>query len=202
MYYAQPQLRESKELRDLFRLPVGFTRDMPGARLAMAVDHYTIEAYARRSDRDAACGATAHPDITYAAVAASCIKKTDEIGCGYAFDHPDFEKVLDPIFSRSVERLIANMMAAGQKAEDPIAIEILSIARNSLQDRSHRRARYHQVSAQVERTVREDRSSDDRKDVRLPRGQAPSALLADAAEAESSLDPQHLPKQRNASSAR
>lgn len=129
MYYAQPQLRESKELRDLFRLPVGFTRDMPGARLAMAVDHYTIEAYARRSDRDAACGATAHPDITYAAVAASCIKKTDEIGCGYAFDHPDFEKVLDPIFSRSVERLIANMMAAGQKAEDPIAIEILSIAR-------------------------------------------------------------------------
>lgn len=130
MYYARPQLRKSsQELRHLFRLPAGFTPDMPGARLAMAVDHYTIEAYAHRSDRDAACGVTAHPDITYAAVAASYVKKTDEIGCGYAFDHPDFEKVLDPIFSRSVERLMANMMAAGQKAEGLIAMEVLSIAR-------------------------------------------------------------------------
>lgn len=129
MYYAQPQLGESKEVRDFFRLRVGCTPDMPGARLAMAIDHYTIEAYARRSDRDAACGVTAHPDITYAAVAASCVKKTDEICCGYSIDHPDFEKVLDPIFSRAAKRLIANMAAADQKAEGPIATEILSIAR-------------------------------------------------------------------------
>ncbi|KAB2760779.1 hypothetical protein E0H22_24880 [Rhodopseudomonas boonkerdii] len=129
LYYAEPELRESQELRDLFRLPVGFTPDTPGARLAMAVDHYTTEAYTRRSDRDAACGVTAHPDITYAAVAASSVKKTDEIGCGYAIHHPDFEKVLDPIFSRAVKRLIANMAAADQKAEDPIATEVLSIAR-------------------------------------------------------------------------
>jgi hypothetical protein len=102
---------------------------MPGASLAMALDHYIIEAYARKSDRNAACGMTAHPDITYVPIAPSRAKKADEIGCGYAFDHPDFETVLDPIFSRSVKRLIANMVATGQKAKGPIAMEVLSIAR-------------------------------------------------------------------------
>lgn len=130
MYYAEPLLRQdSPDIPHLASLPCGFTRDMPGARLAMALDYYIIEAYARKSDRDAACGVTAHPDIKYVPMAPSRVNKADEIACGHAFDHPDFETVLDPIFSRSVKRLISNMVAAGQKEEGPIAMEILSIAR-------------------------------------------------------------------------
>lgn len=130
MYYAQPQFREDiPNLHHLYALSPGFAQDAPGASLAMAVDHYVIEAYAQKADRDAACGMTAHPDITYVPIAPSRARNADEIGCGYAFNHPEFERVFDPIFSRSVKRLIADMVSAGRKAERRVATEILSIAR-------------------------------------------------------------------------
>lgn len=130
VYLAQPLFdQNSPDFEHLPSLPAKFTLDTPGARLALALNYYTVEAYARKADRDAACGITAHPDIMYVPTAKVSAEEADMIGCGYSIDHPDFEKVLAPIFSRLVDRLIAKMMAAGPNAEGPIAMEALSIAR-------------------------------------------------------------------------
>ena len=130
VYLAQPLFdRNSPDFEHLPSLPAKFTLDTPGARLALALNYYTVEAYAREADRDAACGMTAHPDIMYVPTDEVSSEEAEMIGCGYSIDHPNFEKVLDPIFSRLVERLIGKMMAAGRNAKGPIAMEALSIAR-------------------------------------------------------------------------
>lgn len=129
-YFAQPLFdQNSPDFEHLRSLPDKFTLNTPGARLALALNYYTVEAYAREADRDAACGMTAHPDIMYVPTDEVSAEETDMIGCGYPIGHPDFERVLDPIFSRLVERLIGKMMAAGRNAKGPIAMEALSVAR-------------------------------------------------------------------------
>src|SRR5260363_47810 len=66
VYLAQPLFdRNSPDFEHLASLPTKFTLDTPGARLALALNYYTVEAYAHQADRDAACGMTAHPDIMY-----------------------------------------------------------------------------------------------------------------------------------------
>jgi hypothetical protein len=130
VYFAQPLFdQNSPDFEHLRSLPDKFTLNTPGARLALALNYYTVEAYAREADRDAACGMTAHPDIMYVPTDEVSAEETDMIGCGYPIGHPDFERVLDPIFSRLVERLIGKMMAAGRNAKGPIAMEALSVAR-------------------------------------------------------------------------
>lgn len=130
LYLAQPLFRKkSPDFEHLASLPAKFTLDTPGASLALALNYYTIEAYASKMDRDAACGMTAHPDIKYVPIDRNHVEEAGEIGCGYAIDHPDIEKVLNPIFSRAVERLIGNMIAARRNAKGPIAMEALSIGR-------------------------------------------------------------------------
>jgi hypothetical protein len=130
VYLAQPLFDEdSPDFKHLPSLPDKFTLDTPGGSLAVALNYYTVEAYARKADRDAACGMTAHPDIMYVPTARVSAEEASMIGCGYSIDHPDFEKVLGPIFSRMVERLVGNMTAAERSAKGPIAMEALSIAR-------------------------------------------------------------------------
>jgi hypothetical protein len=130
LYYAQPLFWEgSPDFEHLATLPAKFTLDTPGAGLALALNYYCFEAYARRADRDAACGATARPDVKYVPAAAVPADEITELGCGHAIDHPDFQKVLGPIFNRKADRLISKMIAAGRSAEGPIAMEVLSIAR-------------------------------------------------------------------------
>ncbi|MBY9045566.1 hypothetical protein, partial [Pseudomonas fluorescens] len=66
VYLAQPLFRQdSPDFPYLANLPAKFTLDTPGGSLAIALNYYTIEAYASKADRDAACGMTAHPDIKY-----------------------------------------------------------------------------------------------------------------------------------------
>ncbi len=68
-------------------------------------------------------------------------EELEGIGCGYAIDHPSFQKVLDPIFCRLVERLNVKITNAGPKTEGSVAIEHLSIARTLyiVEAISHRR---------------------------------------------------------------
>lgn len=129
LYFAQPVLQDSPDYKHLPNLTAGYTIDSPGGSLAGALQYYRIEAYARKKDRDAACGLTAHPDITYEPIADVPAEELENIGCGHAIGHPSFEKVLDPIFYRLVERLTAKMMNVSPNAEGSIAIEDLSIAR-------------------------------------------------------------------------
>jgi len=143
MYFAQPLFRAaSPDFKHLANLPAQFTIDTPGGSLAGAIQYYTIEAYGRETDRDAACGMTAHPDIKFVPIAAVPAAEIDQIGCGYAINHPLFEKILDPIFSGSIERLIDNIRCAGRSADGPIAMESMSIARTryiieAIADRGH-----------------------------------------------------------------
>jgi len=130
LYFAKPLFREtSPDYKHLPNLPAQYTIDTPGGSLAGAIQYYRIEAYARKTDRDAACGMTAHPDIAFVPIATVSAEEFEEIGCGYAIDHPSFEKVIDPIFCRLVERLRVKMMNVSPNAEGSIAIEDLSIAR-------------------------------------------------------------------------
>lgn len=111
LYFAQPLFQiTSPDYKHLPNLTAGYTIDTPGGSLAGALQYYRIEAYARETDRDAACGMTAHPDIAYEPIANVSAEELEKIGCGYAIGHPSFEKVLDPIFCRLVERLTAKMM--------------------------------------------------------------------------------------------
>lgn len=143
LYFAKPLFDPtSADYKHLPSLPAQYTIDTPGGSLAGALQYYRIEAYARKADRDAACGMTAHPDIAYAPIANVSVEEFEEVGCGYAIDHPFFEKVLDPIFGRLVERLSVKIMNVSPKAEGSIAVEDLSIARTlyiieAIADRRH-----------------------------------------------------------------
>ncbi len=53
----------------------------------------------------------------------------DEVGCGYAFDHPAFQRVIDPILSQLIEPLAGDMTRVCRTAEGPIAMEARPIAR-------------------------------------------------------------------------
>lgn len=130
VYFAQPLFnRRSPDFNHLASLPDKFTLDTPGARLALALNYYAIEAYARKADRDAACGLTCHPDIMYVPATEVPPEEADMIGCGYPIGHPYFEKILDPIFSGLVERLMGKLVTAGRNAKGLIAMEVLSVAR-------------------------------------------------------------------------
>lgn len=130
LYFTQPLFRQdSPDFKHLASLPAHFTLDTPGARLALALNYYACEAYASEIDRDAACGMTAHPDIKYVSVDAVSDEDIADLSCGHSIDHLHFERVLGPIFNRKVEQLIGKMIGAGRKAEGPIAMEALSIAR-------------------------------------------------------------------------
>ncbi len=141
LYFAQPMFRAaSPDFKHLPDLPAQFTLDTPGGSLTVASQYYCIEAYAQKMDRDAACGMTAHPDVKYVPIAAALAEESEEIGCGYAIDHPFFEKVLDPILCRSVERLKTKIMNLSRNAEGPI--ETVLIARTlymvkTIADRNH-----------------------------------------------------------------
>ena len=126
LHFAQPTFADLERRADE---PKDFTPETPGASLRMALEYYRIEGYARKSDRDAACGPTAHADVDYAPIAPADARRIGGIACGYPFDHPRFETVFAPIFARSVERLIGNMVRANRNAEGPIAAETLCIAR-------------------------------------------------------------------------
>lgn len=130
LYFAQPLFRQdSPDFEHLATLPANFTLDMPGARLALAHNYYSFEAYATEVDRDAACGMTAYSDVKFVPVDTVPDDEIGELSCGHAINHPDFQTVLDPIFDRKIRRLIGKTIAAGRKAEGPIATEALSIAR-------------------------------------------------------------------------
>lgn len=130
LYFAKPRFDiDSPNYEHLQNLSAGYTIDTPGGSLAGALQYYRVEAYAREADRDAACGMTAYPDIEYVPVASVSTEEFETVGCGYAIGHAYFEKVLDPIIRRLVERLSVKIMDISPNAEGSIAVEDLSIAR-------------------------------------------------------------------------
>lgn len=132
-FYAEPrfdaesssfaQLKEAKKLAP----------DSPGASLALALDYYRVEAFATRSDRDAACGPTAHEDIMYFSVERDELVSKGcrliDVSCGYGLDHPTFERILTPIFDVVLQRLVGDMIAVPKRRNGVVASAIMSIAR-------------------------------------------------------------------------
>lgn len=142
LYFAKPLFDEtSPDYKHLPNLTAGYTIDSPGGSLAGALQYYRIEAYARKTDRDTACGMTAHPDIAYEPIANPTAEELERAGCGYAIGHPSFEKVIDPIVRQLIKRLTVKMMNVSPNAEGSIAVEDLSIARTLyiIEAISHRR---------------------------------------------------------------
>jgi hypothetical protein len=129
-FYAEPRFRKSSPDFAKLRSASTLTLDTPGIGLALALDYYKVEVFARRVDRDRACGPTAHPDVQYFPIKRKALLEggisSEEISCGYAFDHPKFATVLDPMFGRVTRRLLAD--ATGKK-KNAITAAIMTIAR-------------------------------------------------------------------------
>lgn len=127
--FAEPLFRASSpDIKHLPNLGNNSTLASPGAHLAAAFQYYWIEAYANRTDRNAACGLAAHHDVNYVAVKPTDIPKQERerIACGYPIGHPLFDNVFDLIFASAVRNLVETISSSGT----PIMAQTeLSIAR-------------------------------------------------------------------------
>jgi hypothetical protein len=131
-FFAQPRFRASSpDFAKLQNMPAKFTLKTPGARLAVALTYYSVEVFATQADRDAACGPTAHPDVTYFSIIEAEIGavEVDNIACGHALSHPHFEQVFAPLFEAAVCRLIDEVVQTPTHKIGPIADTTISIAR-------------------------------------------------------------------------
>jgi hypothetical protein len=106
---------------------------MPGARLALALGYYRIEAYATRNERDLACGPTAHGDVRYFPISQSALisagNTVDSISCGHTIDCPHFEKIFNPIFDETLKCLMRDAARAPKCQTGKLATTALTIAR-------------------------------------------------------------------------
>lgn len=96
-FFAQPQFRASAS--DL--------------TLALATSYYRFEVFARAEDRDARCGPTAHRDVRYVRATMEDIVRDniglDDVGCGVPLDHPDFERIMEPLFDAVIAAFFRDM---------------------------------------------------------------------------------------------
>jgi hypothetical protein len=112
-YYAQPLFRASSPDFEKLKGQTEWTLDTPGIGLALAFDYYRFEAFTTADDRDACCGPTAHPDVSYGIATAKDLRQNkitmDDIACGVAVDHPHFEEIMAPLFDAAMARLFGDM---------------------------------------------------------------------------------------------
>jgi hypothetical protein len=129
-FYAEPRFRRSSPDFDKLKGVTDLTLDTPGIGLALATDYYRVEAFARRLDRDEACGPTAHPDVRYFPITRKVLilrhASPYDIACGCSIDHPAFEAVLGPLFDRMLPHLLEN---AAEVRKGNAATATLTIAR-------------------------------------------------------------------------
>lgn len=134
-FYAEPRFRTaSKDPAKLKMVPQKeWTLDTPGLSFGLALDYYRVEAFVTKTDRDAACGPTAHKDVRYAPAFGRSLMRgditMDHIACGYTIDHPLFEDVFDPIFEAALRRLIGDVLAASDDQAGTVASAAITIAR-------------------------------------------------------------------------
>lgn len=134
-FYAEPRFHAASE--DLAKLKEATEQewilDTPGLSFGLALDYYRVEAFVTKSDRDAACGPTAHQDVRYVPASRSGLMRgditMDHITCGYTIDHPRFGDVFDPIFEAAVRRLIGGVLAAPDDQAGTVALAAITIAR-------------------------------------------------------------------------
>lgn len=133
VFYAEPRFRSSSPDFAKLRGATELTFATPGARLALALDYYRIEAYASQKERDLACGPTGHDDVRYFPIRRNMLNSAgslvDSISCGYTIDHPNFEKIFDPIFDKTLRCLIGDVIRAPTSDTGEIAARGLTIAR-------------------------------------------------------------------------
>lgn len=132
-FYTQPQFRATSPDVAKLRNVTEWTLDTPGASFALALDYYRFEAFATKKDRDAACGPTAHVDVRYVAATNNDLYREqiviDDVACGHALDHPNFEEVVSPLFDAAMKRLIGDVVKRPNNAKGTIASAELLIAR-------------------------------------------------------------------------
>ncbi|RXH37955.1 hypothetical protein [Bradyrhizobium zhanjiangense] len=96
-FFSQPQFRASAS--DL--------------TLALATSYYRFEVFTTAEDRDARCGPTAHPDVRYVRATIEDIVRDDigldDVGCGVPIDHPDFERIMGPLFDAVIAAFFRDM---------------------------------------------------------------------------------------------
>jgi hypothetical protein len=108
--YSEPRFHSSSP--DFIKLKgaAELTIDTPGAALALAMDYYRVEAFASEEDRDLACGPTEREDVRYFPVSRGALIKrsTDllDIACGHSLDHPAFERIVSPLFCRTIQEVV------------------------------------------------------------------------------------------------
>lgn len=129
-FYAEPRFRKSSPDFEKLKRATALSLDTPGIGLALAMDYYKVEAFAREFDRDKACGPTAHPDVRYFPIMRDALisrdTSLDEIACGDSVDHPDFDAMLKPLFDRMLERLLDD---ARRARRNEATSAVLTIAR-------------------------------------------------------------------------
>ena len=134
-FYAEPRFRAaSEDLAKLKKAPKQkWTLDTTNLPFGLALDYYRVEAFVAKSDRDAACGLTAHQDVRYVPASRRSLMRgeitLDNIACGHTIDHPHFEDVFDPIFEAALRRLIGEVLAASDDQAGTVASAAITIAR-------------------------------------------------------------------------
>lgn len=108
--YCEPRFHSSSPDFKKLEKATELTINTPGAALALAMDYYRVEVFASDEDRDLACGPTEREDVRYFPVSREALidSSTDllEIACGHSLDHPAFERIVSPIFNRTIQEVL------------------------------------------------------------------------------------------------
>jgi hypothetical protein len=132
-FYAEPRFRASSLDIPKLKKATKISRNTPGASLALAFDYCRTEAFATKSERDRACGPTAHDEVRYFPISRSALIRAgntlDTIACDHGLDHPGFGQIFAPIFTAALHRQLEEVMRATDKMNGVIATTVLSIAR-------------------------------------------------------------------------
>ncbi|MCW2858267.1 MAG: hypothetical protein JWR52_3882 [Marmoricola sp.] len=133
IFYTQPTFRADSPDIAKAKGQTDWTLETPGIRLRLAIDYYRFEAFANERDRNARCGPTAHEDVRYAPAKMKDLRHNgislDDIACGYDIDHPDFERVVSPLFDAAMRRLIGEVVNDPDTTGEELASTEVIIAR-------------------------------------------------------------------------
>ena len=115
LHFARPLFdADSLDYKHLSNLTAGYTIGTPGGSLAGALQYYRIEAYARKDDRDEACGMTAHPDIAYAPTTIVSAEEFEKLGLRFRAFAVAEELCGDTFCCRVAQRFLVNAFAQEQ----------------------------------------------------------------------------------------